>query len=76
MKVSNDLMMGVAIGVGVAFLLNANRGATAAPVITQGGTTYVPPMYPSQKQQKTGGAQMGGYPRRHARVNYPVYIGI
>ena len=72
MKLSNDILIGVAIGVGVAILLTPKSVAPQGPVITQGGN-YVPPMYPSPKQQKTGGAQVG---RRYSRVNYPVYIGI
>ena len=74
MKLSNDLMMGVAIGVGVAFLLNSNRGAAApGPVVSNQGGTYRPPALPSPKQQTGGGAQVGRY---RYRVGYPVYIGI
>ena len=74
MKLSNDLMIGVAIGVGVAFLLNSKRAAAApGPVVSNQGGTYRPPALPSPKQQKTGGAQLG---RRYSRVGYPVYIGI
>ena len=68
MKLNNDLLIGVAIGVGVAMLL---RPKTAAP--TQPYYPTVPDtLPPSSKSSKTRGDVLSGYPtRKNARMgNY------
>ncbi len=75
MKLSNELLTGVAIGVGVAMLL---RPKVAAPVLP--GYPTLPPATTSPANNRSRGDAyaLGSYQGRRRsfqRVGYPVYLG-
>jgi len=65
---NEKLLTGIAIGIGVALLLQHNKGGnggTQPPIKTLPGKT-LPPAPKSA---------LMGYSRRYPRVGYPVYLG-
>lgn len=65
---NDKLLTGIAIGIGVALLLQHNKGGnggTMPPIKTLPGKTLPPAPQSS----------LMGYSRKHPRVGYPVYLG-
>lgn len=67
MKLNNEFLTGIAVGVGVALLLNSNK-------------TAMPPMgpvkqLPGKTSPGTSTTSMMGYSRKYPRMGYPVQLG-